>query len=155
MTPAEAGADAVEYELEFTGTAWGPWRRTFSVADWFTGHDDIWALVRAFTQAPSLVGLRVPLAMFESGRGFAASVCKHAGWIHADLSGHRVYPWISISIFVQEADDPDVYRRFFLRADAEQVARFGRELEREIVRACPNWASQYQLIILECGELPE
>lgn len=143
---AQPGQDATEYVFE---TCPGPdgcvWSRTFSVADWFTQQDDVWVLARAFAETPVLLQTRIPISLFRTDGGMPAKLCVNAHWLQVALVGIKSQRWVAVVVFAQETSTPDLFRRFRMRTDVEKAARFGQELEQEIIAACPNWAAERKL----------
>ncbi len=134
--------DATEYLFEF----WpGPdnkmFSRTFSVAGWQMQHDDAWILARAFAEAPALSEATVPIDLWRTGKSNHAYLYESVTWLHAILWGNKRRQGVAIRLFVQEQDDPDVFRTFFIQTSIVQAAQFGIELEREIIEASPEWAT--------------
>ena len=105
-------------------------------------HDDVWVLARAFAESPALLGLKLPIDLWRVGWSQQAHLFESASWISAVLWGNERRQRIRISLFLQEDVSLNSFRNFAIIAGVEQTARFGMELEQEIIAASPNWAAE-------------
>ena len=49
---------------------------------------------------------------------------------------------LAIRLFIQDEHDKTLFKTFFIQTSVLDAARFGLEFEKEIIEACPNWASE-------------
>lgn len=141
------GQDATEYLLElWPGPNDNIFTRTFSVVGWQMHQDDVWVLARAFAEAPKLPEAIIANDLWRTGKPSHAYLYESATWLHAILWGNKHRQGVAIRLFIQEQDGAQTFRSFFIQASAAQVAKFGLELEREIIEASPHWASERELL---------
>ncbi|MCC6446954.1 MAG: hypothetical protein IT210_26315 [Armatimonadetes bacterium] len=121
--------------------------RTFSasVEGWESDHTSIWFLAQAFANAASIVGSHIDFTSSEQVGRRAACVYEYTSWIRAILWGPKHGPRIAIQLYIQEEQDPTLFRSFFIRAIIKEAVQFGLALETEMIAACPKWASEMGL----------
>ena len=142
------GDDCTEYALAFGSKSDAAAREyRFSVADWQMGHDDIWIVARAFAEAPVLADAKIPVDLWRNHHNSVAYLYESATWIHAILWGNEKQHRVAIRLFVKDADDPALFRTFFLQTAMESARAFGLQLESEISDAAPNWAAESGYVI--------
>lgn len=138
---AQEGEDATEYVVQVwpVNSDGDTLTRRFSVAGWQMQHDDVWVLARAFAETLALLDIVIPISLWRTGRGEQAVLVESATWIDVTLRGNKRQQRVSVSYNVQEDAHLNLFRRFFLLTDVRQTARFGIELEQEIIEASPRW----------------
>ena len=135
----ESGDDASSCAVEFYPDACGKAvNHVYSASDPFS----VWILARTFAEAPLLVGATVPIDLLRNGRGRRAEVYQTANFLDVVLFGIGRRGIIGAHLYVYE-DDTNFCRHFTVRAPAEDVKRFGDELEQEIRVASPGWARSH------------
>jgi hypothetical protein len=141
VKPKTTNHDATEYILTlWPSSSSQPVTHSFSVQGWQMGHDDIWILARSFAEAPALLNAVLPMDLWRIGRQQHAYLAASVDWLEVVMFGVKHQQQIRIILYVRECSEPTLYRRFFIQADAAQVAQFGLELEKEIIEANPIWA---------------
>jgi len=120
-------------------------RRQFSVQGWQTQQDDVWVFSRAFAEAAALLETTIPIDLWRIGRGRPANLFVSAWWINVVLWGVKPQKKIHAVISVAEDSNYSLFRQFSLMCKVEEAVRFGMELEKEIIEANPNWATDRRL----------
>lgn len=146
LTPiksSEAGQDATEYTIKLHTDLDGVFlTRIVSVAGWLMGQDDVWLFARAFTETRALAQTILPVDLWRTGQFRHAYLCVSLDWLEVILFSNEKRQTVRIVLYIQDAHDSDLFRRFFMQASIEEAQRFGIELEREIIEASPEWATE-------------
>lgn len=138
---AREGGDAVKYTVTLKeGLNTEPLFYTFSIEGWLMGQDDLWVIARAFTEVSKLADAVLPIDIWRSGRMKRANYFVSCDWLEAVLAPYKQQGKVRMVFYVREDEGDDIFRRFFIQANIDQVEQFGRALEQEIIDASPNWA---------------
>ena len=134
--------DSNAYSLQLYHNDVNIMNRTLTVKDWFLQHDSMWVFARTFIETPNLVQTVLPIDVWRTGTHMPAQLYESCEYIHAILWGNKSKRKLAVRLFIQDEHDKTLFKTFFIQTSVLDAARFGLEFEKEIIEACPNWASE-------------